>query len=96
MIGIPKVVLHMSCAEHDDMDVFVILRKLSKDGEPMLALNVPWEGLPVSSINDIPEDKRTEVILYKGPSNMLRASQRAIDAEKPSKIADSIFGAKAM
>lgn len=82
VLGIPKTVLHMSCAESDDMDVFITLRKIGRDGEPMLALNIPWKGLPVSSIAEIPEDKRTEVIIYKGPSNMLRASQRAIDRSK--------------
>lgn len=82
MLGIPKAVLFMSCADHDDMDIFIILRKLAVNGEPLLALNVPWKGLPVSSFAEIPEDRRTEVIVYKGPSNMLRASQRAIDVCK--------------
>lgn len=82
VLGIPKAVLHMSCAEYDDMDLFITLRKLSTNGEPMLALNIPWEGLPVSTIAEIPEEKRIEVIMYKGPTNMLRASQRAIDPSK--------------
>jgi uncharacterized protein len=79
VVGIPKAILYISCAENDDMDVFIILRKLSKTGEPMLALNIPWKGLPVSKISEIPEDKRTELILYAGPTGVLRASLRAID-----------------
>lgn len=82
IIGIPKAVLYMSCLEHDDMDVFVILRKISATGELMLCLNVPWEGLPVKTFDDIPEKLRTEVILYKGPTGIIRSSQRAIDHEK--------------
>jgi predicted acyl esterase len=82
IMGIPKAVLYMACEEHDDMDVFVILRKLSKEGEPMLCLNVPWEGLPVKTFDEIPEKLRTEVILYKGPTGIIRSSQRDIDHEK--------------
>ncbi|KAE8323137.1 Alpha/Beta hydrolase protein [Aspergillus sergii] len=82
IMGMPKAVLYMSCQEHDDMDVFVILRKVSSTGEPMLCLNVPWEGLPVKSFDEIPEKLRTEVILYKGPTGIIRASQRAIDHDK--------------
>ncbi|RAO73424.1 uncharacterized protein BHQ10_009436 [Talaromyces amestolkiae] len=82
MMGIPKAVLYMSCLEHDDMDVFLILRKLSSTGEPMLCLNVPWEGVPIKTFEDIPEKLATEVILYKGPTGIIRASQRAIDSTK--------------
>ena len=31
LIGLPKIFLHMSCDDHDDMNVFVVLKKL--DGE---------------------------------------------------------------
>ncbi|GIZ44589.1 hypothetical protein CKM354_000778300 [Cercospora kikuchii] len=82
LVGIPKAVLHLSCNDHDEMDVFVIIRKLSTSGEPMLCLNVPWEGLPIKSFDEIPEDDRTEVILYKGSTGVLRASQRHIDPSK--------------
>ncbi|KAL5002754.1 Alpha/Beta hydrolase protein [Aspergillus recurvatus] len=82
LVGIPKAVLYMHCDEHDDMDIFLVLSKLSASGELMLNLNIPWKGLPVSSIAQIPPDKRTEVILYQGPTGILRASQRAIDESK--------------
>ncbi|KAL4900243.1 hypothetical protein BDW74DRAFT_162318 [Aspergillus multicolor] len=82
LVGIPKAVLYMRCDEHDDMDIFLVLSKLSASGEVMFNLNIPWKGLPVSSIEEIPADKRTEVILYQGPTGILRASHRAIDASK--------------
>ncbi|KAL4876426.1 Alpha/Beta hydrolase protein [Aspergillus karnatakaensis] len=82
LVGIPKAVLFMRCDDHDDMDIFLVLSKLSPSGKVMLNLNVPWKGLPVSSIEDIPNDKRTEVILYQGPTGILRASHRAIDSSK--------------
>ena len=82
IIGIPKAVLYMSCPDHDDLDVFVILKKMSASGEPMTALNVPWKGIPVGTIAEIPPDKATEVITYNGPTGVLRASQRSIDKDK--------------
>jgi predicted acyl esterase len=82
LVGIPKAVLYMHCDDHDDMDVFLVLSKLSASGELMFNLNIPWKGLPVSTIDEIPADKRTEVILYQGPTGILRASQRAIDTSK--------------
>ncbi|OQD89046.1 hypothetical protein PENANT_c003G07138 [Penicillium antarcticum] len=82
LVGIPKAVLYMHCDDLDDMDVFLNLSKLSTSGEQLLNLNIPWDNLPVSKISDIPEDKRTEVILYQGPTGILRASNRAIDAAR--------------
>ncbi|CEL00441.1 Putative X-pro dipeptidyl-peptidase c-terminal non-catalytic domain-containing protein [Aspergillus calidoustus] len=82
LVGIPKAVLYMHCDDHDDMDVFLVLSKLSASGELMFNLNIPWKGLPVSTIDEIPADKRTEVILYQGPTGILRASQRSIDTSK--------------
>jgi predicted acyl esterase len=82
LIGLPKAVVYMSCADHDDMDIYICLRKLSASGEPMLNLNLPWSDVPVSKIADIPEDKRTEVILYMGPVGILRASHREIDQSR--------------
>ena len=82
IVGMPKAVLYMSCDDFDDLDVFLLLRKISATGEEMLNLNIPWKGLPVSKISDIPDDIRTEVILYAGPTGIQRASMRAIDWSK--------------
>lgn len=82
IVGMPKAILHMSCKQNDDMDIYLILRKLSATGEEMWNLNVPWSAVPVDKIADIPDSKRTEVLLYKGPTGILRASNRKIDASK--------------
>lgn len=79
LMGIPKAVLYMRCDELDDLDVYVILEKLSASGERLLNLNIPWDNLPVNSIAEIPDNLRTEVILYTGPTGILRASNREID-----------------
>ena len=82
IVGIPKAVLYMSCDDLDDMDIYVVLNKISASGEKLFNLNIPWTNIPVSKISDIPEDQRTEVILYQGPTGILRASNRAIDTSR--------------
>jgi len=82
LIGMPKAVLHMSCDDYNDMDVYVLIEKLDKDGKPMKNLNIPWKGIPVKSFDEFTPEQSTEVVLYKGPVGILRASHRAIDLEK--------------
>lgn len=56
LVGHSKAELWMSCKEKDDMDVYVSIRKLSKDGEVLEHVNVPWESLPkgVNTQHDVP------------------------------------------
>lgn len=82
LCGIPKAVLYMSCASHNDLDVYVILRKLDVDGSPMLCLNVPWASIPPNCPEDIPAPNTTDLLVYRGPIGMLRASHRKIDGSK--------------
>ncbi|AEO69966.1 uncharacterized protein THITE_2091470 [Thermothielavioides terrestris NRRL 8126] len=79
IIGIPKAVLYMSCPDHDDMDVYVLIEKLDAGGRPMLNLNIPWRGIPAKSFDEFTPEQSTEVVLYKGPVGILRASHRAAD-----------------
>lgn len=82
LCGIPKAVLYMSCDVRDDLDVYIVIRKLDKNKKPVLALNVPWDSIPPNSIEEIPEDKATDLLLYMGPVGMLRASHREIDPSR--------------
>ncbi|KXH51826.1 X-Pro dipeptidyl-peptidase C-terminal non-catalytic domain-containing protein [Colletotrichum salicis] len=79
IIGLPKAVLYMSCSDHDDMDVYVVIQKLDSDGQQMKNLNIPWKGIPVNSVEEFAPEQETEVVLYKGPVAILRATHRAID-----------------
>ncbi|EFQ30149.1 X-Pro dipeptidyl-peptidase C-terminal non-catalytic domain-containing protein [Colletotrichum graminicola] len=79
VMGLPKAVLYMSCADHDDMDVYVMIQKLDRDGAQMKNLNVPWKGIPVKTFDEFKREQETEVVLYKGPVGILRASHRAVD-----------------
>lgn len=56
IVGHSKAELWMSCKDKDDMDVYVSIRKLSKSGEVLEHVNVPWEKLPegVNTQHDVP------------------------------------------
>lgn len=76
LIGYSKVKLYMSCSETDDMDVYVILRKLDRDGHPLLHTNIPLQSLPAGSTDaDVPN---LNIFKYVGPNGRLRASQREL------------------
>ena len=63
LIGLPKAVLYMSAPSHDDMNVFVILRKRDKNGKLLMHLCFPFSAIPSTykSIEDIPEIGRAHV-----------------------------------
>lgn len=61
------------------LDIFVLIRKLDKDGNDMLSPNIPWHAAPVKRIADIKDKDMSDLILYVGPVGMLRASHREID-----------------
>jgi len=82
LIGLPKAVLYMSCEEHDDFTVFVILRKKDKNGKDLMHLNLPFHATPVKSIAQIPESEQASLNLHLGSVGILRASHREIDESK--------------
>jgi predicted acyl esterase len=82
LVGLPKAVLYMSCPDYDDMDVYVTLEKLDADGKVMFNLNIPWEGIPKSSFEEMDPKEKIEVVIYRGPMGVLRASHREIDENK--------------
>lgn len=63
LVGPSKAELWMSCKENDDLDVYVSLRKLSKSGEVLEHVNVPWEALPegVNTQHDVPMAQTVKV-----------------------------------
>ncbi|KAM0308612.1 hypothetical protein ACHAO8_009847 [Botrytis cinerea] len=73
--GFSKVRLFMSTPDHDDMDVFVLLRKLDSKGNALEYFNIPFKDLPEGTKpEDIPKDN---IWRYVGPNGRLRASHRA-------------------
>ncbi|CAK7216890.1 hypothetical protein SEUCBS140593_003017 [Sporothrix eucalyptigena] len=82
LIGMAKAVLYMACPDADDWDVFVFVEKLDAQGQPMINLNLPWAAVPIRSFAEIKAEEKSEVVLYQGPTGMLRASLREIDTDK--------------
>jgi predicted acyl esterase len=86
LIGTSKAVLYMSCPDHDDLDVFVILRKADKAGRVLRHCNIPFSELKAVGGEGIDGVKNPldlpliNSIQYVGPSGILRASHRDIDA----------------
>ncbi|KAH6209133.1 hypothetical protein HBI15_155430 [Parastagonospora nodorum] len=82
LMGLPKAVLYMSCKDFDDMVVYVLIRKLDAQGNPMISINIPWSAAPYKMAADIPESDYSNLMIYYGPTGVLRASHRKIDASK--------------
>ncbi|KAL2837592.1 alpha/beta-hydrolase [Aspergillus pseudodeflectus] len=79
LCGFSRVELFMSTPDHDDMDVYVVIRKLDKEGNALQSLNIPFEHLPPgTTANDIPYEN---IFRYVGPNGRLRASHRATGNE---------------
>lgn len=81
LAGFSKLRIFVSCNDHNDLDIYVMLRKLSVDGELMEQSNVPLHELPpdIKSVKDVYNVNPTK---YLGPTGILRASHREIDPEK--------------
>jgi uncharacterized protein len=84
LIGLPKAVLYMSCPTHDDMIVFVILRKRDRNGKLLKHLCFPFSATPnkYKSFDEIPEKEQASVNTHLGSVGILRASHRRFLPEK--------------
>ena len=73
LVGYSVATLYMSCTEHDDLDVFVQLRKVDSKGQVLQHMNVPVENLvpAVPGPKDVPDSCFYK---YLGPTGVLRAS----------------------
>lgn len=79
LCGWSKVTLFASAELADDMDIYVILRKLDRSGKALISYNIPWKDLPEGTTDDdIPLEN---VYRYIGPNGRLRASHRAVSQE---------------
>lgn len=72
----------MSCDAHDDMIVYVLIRKLDKNGKEMFNLSIPWKAAPYKRMEDIPIKELSNLLIYYGAMGILRASHREIDPSK--------------
>ncbi|KAL2208044.1 alpha/beta-hydrolase [Sarocladium strictum] len=84
LTGPATAVLYVASPDHNDLDIFVQIRKANKNGKILQCNNMPLSDLGVSSISEVPS---INPLKYLGPQGMLRASQRAVsqDLSKASK-----------
>ncbi|KAH7114915.1 Alpha/Beta hydrolase protein [Dactylonectria macrodidyma] len=76
LTGFARTQLYMSTPDSDDFDVYVVVRKLDKNGSALHHFNIPFKDLPPGTTeDDIP---RTNVYRYVGPNGRLRASHRKV------------------
>ncbi|KAF5637968.1 cocaine esterase [Fusarium sp. NRRL 52700] len=67
LAGYPKTVLHISCADHDDFDIVVQIRKIDTNGHQLSHLNYPCP-VPIDEVPDVNTAKTL------GPQGFLGAS----------------------
>ncbi|KAL4878105.1 alpha/beta-hydrolase [Aspergillus karnatakaensis] len=67
LAGLPKAVLYMITPDADDMNIYVLLRKLDKTGKPLLNLNIPWKNAPIDSFDELDPKDHHNLIFYFGP-----------------------------
>ncbi|PON28986.1 hypothetical protein TGAM01_v202094 [Trichoderma gamsii] len=80
LCGFSKAKLFMSCNDLDDMDVYIVIRKLDEDGNALINYNIPFiNQKPGTKPADIPS---INLYKYVGPTGRLRASKRET-AEDP-------------
>ncbi|GFF83783.1 putative serine esterase Mb1866c [Aspergillus lentulus] len=76
LLGHSKAVLYMSAPDHNDLDVFVQLRKADTHGTILEHLNIPLDALQLASIDNV---EQINPLKYLGPTGILRASHRQLD-----------------
>lgn len=80
LVGYSRAVLYVSCADSDDLDIFVQLRKADANGKLLQNINIPLEDLKLKA----EEVVTVNINKYLGPTGILRASHRKIDVENSS------------
>lgn len=87
VIGFTKAILYMSTDAGDDMDVYVVIRKLDADGNALINLNIPLQDYGQGATEaDVPNQNIHKFIGHNG---QLRASWRHTLPEEPHLSADA-------
>ncbi|KAK4054338.1 hypothetical protein OIO90_003571 [Microbotryomycetes sp. JL221] len=82
LCGLPKAHLFMSCDDHNDMDVYIQIRKLDAEGRVLKHVQVPMDRRQIKDYFDIPEKDHSGTLVHPGSLGILRASRRHIDRER--------------
>ena len=82
IIGYPKVKLWVEAEGHDDMDVYVSLYKLDKNGNLLQQFVIPNH----CARNHDLTDRGGSILRYRGSTGRLRVSMRHLDDEKSTDV----------
>jgi hypothetical protein len=75
MVGYLKLRLQVESEDADDMDLFVLVQKLDRQGTPLQQFNVPNDGALMQDLTE----RGASVLRYKGSNGRLRVSARHLD-----------------
>ncbi|KAJ5564295.1 hypothetical protein N7513_000537 [Penicillium frequentans] len=75
LTGPSRLVVHISAPDHNDLDIYALIRKANKDGDLLINNNIPLPALGASTPSEVPSIKPLK---YIGPQGMLRASRRNV------------------
>jgi predicted acyl esterase len=75
MVGYPKARLWVEADGADDMDLFILMQKLDRNGTPLQQFNVPNHGALMQDLTE----RGASVLRYKGSNGRLRVSARHLD-----------------
>ncbi len=78
IVGYPKLKLWVEAEGHDDMDVYVGLHKLDKNGNMVQQFTIPNHCAKNYDLTD----KGASILRYKGSTGRLRVSMRHLDETK--------------
>lgn len=80
LCGFSRLKLFMATPDHDDMDVYAVLRKVDRQGNVLYNYNIPLKDLPADL--DPKEYPHMNTFKHTGPNGRLRASHRAVTPER--------------
>lgn len=75
IVGYPKARLWVESEGADDMDLFLLVQKLDRQGTPLQQFNVPNDGALMQDLTE----RGASVLRYKGSNGRLRVSARHLD-----------------
>jgi putative CocE/NonD family hydrolase len=75
MVGYPQARLWVEAQGADDMDLFILVQKLDRQGTPPQQFNVPNHGALMQDLTE----RGASVLRYKGSNGRLRVSARHLD-----------------
>jgi len=81
LVGFSKAVLYVSTKSHNELDIYVQLRKFDASGTIIDQINFPKEALRTCGMKDESEILNTNIFKHRGPKGALRVSHHITKIE---------------